>query len=390
MLEIDPLLAGDATDRLLDPSDTRPGRQRALRSWLEFQARLCLSPEQALALLDVAGGDPARAVMASRPASDSRGGARTNWPATLARLGVRALPITSPAYPPLLRVIGDAAPLLLVAGNPEVLARPGVAIVGARAATAYGLGVARELAAGLARAGLTVVSGMARGIDAAAHRGALEAGGATVAVQACGPDRTYPPEHRNLRQQICAAGAVVTELPLGYPPRGPFFPLRNRLISGLVQLVIVVEARERSGSLITARHALDQGREVMALPGPISAPTSSGPNRLLRDGARPVLELADVLDCLGWQPPEDTSLEESSRGPSEPLAPDAAEILQRLQREPVTRDELAQRLGRPPEQLALRLLELELGGWLSEDRDGRLRPVPRSALGDARIGRRRE
>ena len=381
MLALDPLLSGDPRDRLLDPNDPRPERQRALRAWLELQAGLCLQPQRALACLERAGGDPglALALSRSRAAGASRGRALPHWPAALARLEIRALPITSPAYPERLRTLSDPAPLLLLAGDVEALRRPGVAIVGARAASVYGQGVARELAAGLAGHGLTVVSGMARGIDAAAHRGALEAGGTTVAVQACGPERIYPPEHRELHERICAGGAVVTELPPGYPPRAPFFPLRNRLISGLVRLVIVVEARERSGSLITARHALDQGRDVMAVPGPLSAATSWGPNRLLRDGAPPVLELRDVLDALGCPPPP-TALPAHREAPVRPLSAEAAEILALLEREPVGRDELARRLGRPPQQLALRLCDLELDGRLCEDRDGRLHPAPRGWL----------
>ena len=288
---------------------------------------------------------------------------------------VVAVPFTASAYPERLRTLPDAAPLLLVRGDPAVLRRRAVAIVGARAATAYGLEVARRLAGPLAAAGIVIISGLARGIDSAAHREALVAGGLTIAFQACGPDRTYPAGHRDLADEVCASGAVVTEMPPGTPPRPAYFPLRNRLISGLAEIVIVVEARARSGSLVTARCALDQGRDVMAVPGPITAPTSEGPNRLLADGARPVLGPDDVFRELGIEPPAATN-------PTKGAAPVAASrregsreraILRSLAREPATKDALAHRLEVSPEVLALDLIELELAGRVGLDRDGRLR-----------------
>ncbi len=228
----------------------------------------------------------------SRRASSRRGARK------LARIRARLLPFSSDAYPERLRRLVDAPPLLVVRGDPSVLRAPAVAIVGARAATHYGRTVARDLAATLARAGLVVVSGLAVGVDAAAHEGALEAGGLTVAFQACGPDRVYPAVHRRLADRIARAGAVVSELPPGTPPRSPHFPLRNRLISASSLAVVVVEARRRSGSLITARHAADQGVDVFAVPGPITAPTSQGPNRLIQDGAIPLLTPTDILEPL--------------------------------------------------------------------------------------------
>jgi DNA processing protein len=256
-----------------------------------------------------------------------------------------------------------------VRGDLGALLAPSVAVVGARAATLYGRSVARELAAGLAAAGAVVVSGLARGIDAEAHRGALDAGGRTVAVLPCGPDLLYPPEHRGLAEAISARGAVVTELPLGTRPRRPLFALRNRLISGLARAVVVVEARRRSGSLITARHAADQGADVFAVPGPITAPTSEGPNRLLRDGAGVVLEARDVLEPLGLA----AAPARSQAATGEPGRAALREICALLRRAPLTRDELCRRLARAPEDLAPDLLELELEGRVAEDRDGRLR-----------------
>jgi DNA processing protein len=214
-----------------------------------------------------------------------------------------------------------------------------------------------------------VVSGLARGIDAAAHEGALEAGGATIAFQACGPERVYPAQHRALAGRIGAQGAVVTELPVGTPPRAAYFPLRNRLISALAEAVVVVEARERSGSLVTARCAADQGVEVWAVPGPLDAPTSVGPNRLIQQGAGLLLEAGDVLQALGIEAREPCAPAQDGR----PQGPLARAILRALRHRPQPRDELAAALASPPAALAAALLELELAGRVREDRDGRLR-----------------
>jgi DNA processing protein len=251
-----------------------------------------------------------------------------------------------------------------------------VAIVGARAATHYGRTVARELAATLARAGLVVVSGLAMGVDAAAHEGALEAGGLTVAFQACGPDRVYPAVHRLLADRIARAGAVVSELPPGTPPRAPHFPLRNRLISALSLAVVVVEARQRSGSLITARHAADQGVDVFAVPGPITAPTSQGPNRLIQEGATPLLTSADILEPLSRT--LSLPLRDLASGGREAAARDSKltrSILAALRDAPMTRDQLARRLDLSLSALALDLIQLELDGRVAEERDGRLHPI---------------
>jgi DNA processing protein len=199
-------------------------------------------------------------------------------------------------------------------------------------------------------------------------------------VQACGPDRVYPAHHRRLAERIAAGGAVVTEFPLGTPPLRGYFPLRNRLISALSHAVVVVEARERSGSLVTARHAADQGVDVFAVPGPVDVPTNVGTNRLLQSGAAVALEPADVLDELRrarviGKPARPGP----ARASSEPESAEAREILDALQREPASRDELARRLSRAPERLEIHLLELELAGAIAEDRDGRLRVLPREA-----------
>jgi DNA processing protein len=357
------------TPGLLDPSSKDPLEQSALRDWLQLQATLGLAPVLARECL-LRAGNPREAVAISRRqrALDER--ALDAAVAVLRRRGYRALPLSSELYPAALFALEDPAPLLFVAGDVSHLSGNLVAIVGARAATVYGLEMARVLGERLALAGVTVVSGLARGIDAAAHRGALDASGVTLAVQACGPDRVYPAEHRRLAGEIAEGGALLTELPVGAPPRRPYFPLRNRLISGLCRGVIVIEARERSGSLITARHALIQGREVMALPGPVTSPTSWGPNRLIRDGAIPILELDDIFDGLGL--PRPTSAEQAPDTPPHHVGPLGKSILESLDRGALTRDELGRAIRRDPQQLDLDLVDLELRGLVRRDRDGRM------------------
>ena len=356
----------------LDPADPRPSLQRLLRDWLRVQIAFGLHPETFAARL--------RSLGSARKLLDS---AKTSSPVStdeverhveiLRRDCVRMLPLLSSCYPERVSHLRDPALVLFLRGRGslELLERPIVAIVGARAATVYGRKVARDLARELAALGIVVISGLARGVDAMAHEGALDAGGVTLAVQACGPERIYPPEHRGLASRIREAGLVLTEMPPGTPPRAPYFPLRNRLISGLASAVVVVEARLRSGSLVTARHALLQGREVLAVPGPIRAPTSEGTNQLLRDGARPCLDATDVLDALGW-----SSVVPSSQVAAGPALPDDAgsqAIVEALREAPASRDELAQRLSLGPGEIASGLLELELAGWVAEDRDGRFR-----------------
>lgn len=203
------------------------------------------------------------------------------------------------AFPPLLEEIPDPPELLYVRGNLATVDQLAVAIVGSRRCTTYGRRVADRLAGGLARAGLTIVSGLARGIDGVAHRAALAAGGRTIAVLATGVNHVYPPEHVGLAEQVTRFGAVVSEARLDQPPVAGLFPQRNRIISGLALGVVVVEATRRSGALHTARHAIEQGRDVFAVPGPIDSPASQGCHDLLRDGARLVTGLDDILEELG-------------------------------------------------------------------------------------------
>jgi DNA processing protein len=358
---------------LLDPAD--PASALALRPWLALQSALCFRPDLAAALLHE-HGDPERALRASGapPACDRE---IEQSLATLRRVRAVGLPLSSRSYPPRLARHADAAPLLLVQGDPAALSAPGIAIVGSRAATQHGLALARDFAAALARAGLVVISGLARGIDAAAHAGALDAGGRTIAVQACGPDLVYPAAHRRLASRIASQGARVTEFPPGTPPRPEHFPLRNRLISGLAEALLVIEARERSGTLVTTGHAAAQGLEVFALPGPVGAAACAGSNRLLRDGAHVALDPEDVLGVLRLgglrlEPLADAAIVATAAPRASQLG---AAILAALEHAPAGRDELASRLSRPPQELALEILELELAGRIREERDGRLRIV---------------
>ena len=246
-------------------------------------------------------------------------------------------------------------------------ASPCVAVVGSRRATFGGVDIARSIGSELGAAGIQVVSGMALGIDAAAHIGALDAGGSTVAVLGCGIDVCYPPRHSELRSRIIACGSLVTEEPEGTPPFRHNFPKRNRIIAALAQAVVVVEATERSGALSTARWAADLGREVLAVPGSIRARQSSGTNLLIRDGARPFLGIADLFDAV---PDLRAALPEAmaaavpapAGGGLERFSPPLREILARMGTQPVHPDQVGVALGLSPALVASRLGALELAG----------------------------
>ncbi|MBI4280006.1 MAG: DNA-protecting protein DprA [Armatimonadetes bacterium] len=268
------------------------------------------------------------------------------------------------AYPAGLRNIYDPPPVLYLRGRlvPEdVLA---VAVVGTRRPTPYGLAAAERIAGDLARAGLTVVSGLARGIDGAAHRAALRAGGRTVAVLGCGVDVAYPPEHRRLIDDMVRHGAVLSEFPPGTPPRRQHFPRRNRLISGLSLGVVVVEGAEDSGALITADFALDQGREVFAVPGPIFAPQSRGPHWLIAQGARLVADAADILEELGMRQSVPGGAPAGARCGA--LSGEEAAVLARLSWEPTPVDRIVEEVGRPIAEVTPVLLALELRGLVQQ------------------------
>ncbi len=261
-------------------------------------------------------------------------------------------------YPGFLEDSSDPPLGLFVRG--ELRSAPVVAVVGSRRATTYGRQVARTLGEELARSGVVVASGMARGVDAAAHEGALSVGGPTWAVWGAGPDHIYPPEHREMAAAIATAGALITEYLPGTGPRKHHFPERNRVLAGLAKAVVVVEAAARSGALITARLAIDEGREVLAVPGSILSKVSVGPNTLLRLGARPMLTPRDVLEAIGHASPEVAA---------EPAA--AHPLLEHLPAgRRATTDELVTRSGLPVSEIHAALLELELGGVVERLRDG--------------------
>jgi DNA processing protein len=271
-------------------------------------------------------------------------------------------------YPAGLEHTADAPVGLFVRG--ELGSRPVVAVVGSRQATTTGIQVARSLGFELARAGVVVASGMARGVDAAAHEGALEAGGPTWAVWGTGPDRVYPAEHDRLAAAIAKCGALITEYLPGTGPRRHQFPERNRILAGLSEAVVVVEAAARSGALITARIALDEGREVMAVPGSILSEVSAGPNTLLKLGAHPVLTPGDVLEAIGHESPPPEAARDA---PSHPVLDNlpAGTCL--------STDDLVSRTGLPVPEVHAALLELELDGVLERLADGRFqrrRPKP--------------
>jgi len=275
--------------------------------------------------------------------------------AGLAAAGVRWLTRSDSAFPPLLRAIHDPPAGLFGRGAAEVelLGRAAVGIVGARSCSLYGAQVARMLGRELAAAGLVVVSGLARGIDGEAHRGALDAGGVTVAVLGCGIDRDYPASHAELAARIRATGLAVSEYAPGVEPAPWRFPARNRIIAGLCDATVVVEARERSGALITADLALEEGREVLAVPGEITSALSGGTNSLLRLGATPLTGSGDVLELFGLSPAAATAVD---------LSETADNVLGRLRDGPASADELARATGLGAGALASALTELELAG----------------------------
>jgi DNA processing protein len=314
---------------------------------LEDVIAVCASEKDAGMLADEARGSASALLDAARAA------------------GIAPIRWDDDGYPPLLRAIRDPPPVLWLRGNRETLSRPAVAIVGSRAASPYALEVAARLGGELAERGLVVVSGLARGADGAAHRGCLRAAGLTIGVLGSGPDTIYPPEHRDLAVSICETGALISELGPGAPPLPEHFPLRNRLISGISLAVVVVEASEKSGSLITARCALEQGRDVLAVPGSILSGRNRGSHALLKDGAKVVETADDILEGLGWpvaaeRAPESAKFLKSDR------------LLERLALgETYDIDALTTILGVPGPRLLARITEWEMQGRLVRMAGGR-------------------
>lgn len=281
------------------------------------------------------------------------------------------LALCDPDYPEELRRIPDPPPLLYLAGDSGLLARsPGLAIVGSRNATRPGQETARLFSRDLAIAGLTIVSGLARGIDSAAHQGALEGKGATIAVLGNGPDHIYPRENTALAEAILQQGAVISELPVGTPPRGGNFPRRNRIISGLAFGALVVEASERSGALGTARRAAEQGREVFAVPGSIHSPQSRGPHRLIREGAKLVEDLADISEELPSTARVPTRSPDGDADSGTPSDPEARQVLDALDFTPLSQDQVAEKSGLTPDRVSAILLDLEIEGLIATEPGG--------------------
>lgn len=279
---------------------------------------------------------------------------------SLAARQLRFVGRRDPEYPPLLRELHDPPPGLFVRGSEpvELLHRRAVAVVGARACSSYGSQVARLLARELAAAGLVVISGLARGVDGEAHRGALEGSGITVAVLGCGVDRDYPAAHAQLAARICERGLVVSEYAPGVEPAPWRFPARNRVIAGLAAATVVVEARERSGALITADFALEAGGEVFAVPGEITSSLSAGTNALIRLGATPLTRAEDVLEALG--------IDSSSASPALEVGEAARAVLEAVSEEPSGVDRLVHGTGLDAAAVATALAELELAGVVAE------------------------
>ncbi|HEX4648073.1 MAG TPA: DNA-processing protein DprA [Steroidobacteraceae bacterium] len=341
-----------------------------------------------LSALVAAGGGDLASVPASRAARDLPAAARDFLAspderaldedlAWLGASGARVLLFTDPDYPPLLRETPAPPASLYVLGSLPALVSPQLAMVGSRSPTAGGRDTAREFAAFFARGGLTVTSGLALGIDAACHEGALEGGGLTVAVCATGLDRVYPAEHAGLAARIRAQGALVSEFPPGTAPLRQNFPRRNRIISGLSLGTLVIEAARESGSLITARHAVEQGREVFAIPGSIHSPLSRGCHQLIRQGAKLVEEAGDVLSELRISLPKETLTAQRSL-PLEQgeLDKEYEMLLDALGFEPATIDVLVARTRLGLEQIASMLLILELKGRVAALPGGRYGRIP--------------
>ena len=349
-----------------------PGRLRTLVAAFESAAGALHAPHGAIAALPGMSRAAATAIRACSPKSGH------DILERLERLGATLLLPDDPAFPPLLREIPEPPVLLYVWGDAAQLKQPAVGVVGSRNHTAYGTEAARLLAKGLARVGVVVVSGMARGIDAIAHAAALDAGGASVGVLANGFGVIYPAANRQLYERMIMHGCLITELPPGERPHAGAFPRRNRLISGVAGATVVVEAAANSGALITADSALDQGRAVLAVPGPITSPTSVGCNKLIQQGAKPALSAGDVLEELGLprsghdEPGAETSGRHSEVSrPATPAPPPELSTLQRslwdmLTAEPKHVDALVAAAGAETGQVLTALTELELKGLVKQ------------------------
>jgi DNA processing protein len=353
--------------------------------WLRLIRSPNVGPRTFRALINHFGG--ARAALTALPSLARRGGAtgamevypRADAEREIAaakKLGVVFVALGEVAYPLRLQMIDDAPPLLAIRGQMRALALPMVAIVGSRNASGAGLKFTQRIARELGEAGFAIVSGLARGIDAAAHAASLAT--ATIAVLAGGQDRVYPPEHAELLDAILPLGVALSEMPLGREPRARDFPRRNRLISGLSLGVVIVEAAKRSGSLITARFALEQGREVFAVPGSPLDPRAEGTNGLIKQGATPVTETADIIAVLRPIMEEkkfpaheaDPSAEDDTAGEVDPASDERTRIVALLGPAPVQIDDLVRLSKSSPAVVRMVLLELEIAGRIERHGGG--------------------
>jgi DNA processing protein len=371
----------DSSSEVAQPSSGQPMTRARLESWLRLQAidgvgdltvlrlvRAWHSPEAVLGasrdelMLRGCSLELADAIRRGPDDSACRTLEREIRAIEHGRIEIRS--VLDPTYPARLKMIADPPPLLYITGTLTEQDELAIAIVGARRATAAGRIMTEELSHDLAARGMTVVSGLARGVDAAAHRGALAAQGRTVAVLGCGIDRTYPPEHDRLRRQIEERGAILSEAPVGAPPHSHHFPRRNRIISGLSLGVIVTEAAINSGSLITARLAAEQGREVFAVPGFVKQDTSRGTNALLKDGAALIEHAQDVIDAVlpQLEPALRLRLQPSQtkKGPSDQLGKEEQLVYDALSYDPLTVDDVIVATGMPVPTVMAALLSLEL------------------------------
>jgi DNA processing protein len=371
----------DKTEKMTDAQSVRLSDEQRV-DWLRLIRSQNIGPRTFRSLINHFGG--ARAALEALPSLARRGGARgavvicsredaARELALARKLGVAIVAWGEPDYPTRLQAIDDAPPLLTIRGNAAALARPMVAIVGSRNASGAGLKFTQMLARELGDAGFIVVSGLARGIDAAAHKASLTSG--TVAVLAGGQDRVYPAEHISLLDAILPAGTALSEMPLGWEPRAADFPRRNRLISGLSLGVVIVEAAKRSGSLITARCALEQGREVFAVPGSPLDPRAEGTNGLIKQGAALVTETADIISALQpimerheWFAREpDHDMPPSDEAPADD---ERVRITSLLGPAPVGIDDLVRLAQSSPAVVRMVLLELEIAGRIERHGGG--------------------
>jgi DNA processing protein len=279
----------------------------------------------------------------------------------LKEISARIIPYYHKEYPVWLKNIAHFPPALFMRGSIVPDDEVSIAVIGTRGATVYGKEIARSFAGAFAEAGVTVVSGMARGIDTEAHVGTLQKGGRTIAVLGCGIDICYPPENNNLMTQITQSGAVISEFNIGTPPFAQNFPKRNRIVSGLAKAIVAIEAKERSGVMNTVKWALDQNKDVFAIPGNIYAKTSYGTNRLIKDGAIPVTSANDVLEYMGIhnvkeeKETEEVLLDETERT-----------VWQALSHEPIYLDDLAEKIKQPTSSILNVLLKLEIKGHVKQ------------------------